>query len=184
VILSYLVERSTITPIRVLIVDDSALIRQMLTEILIKDPEIKVVGTAPNALIARERIKALSPDVITLDIELPHMDGLSFLEKLMALHPLPVIMVSTLGRQSPTLALRAMELGAVDWVAKPALGIRRGMEALEEELIGKVKFAAATQPRSITTTRQASSFVREEPANDDIGRVVAIGACRRAHRVS
>ena len=163
-------------PTRVLIVDDSALIRQMLTEILITDPEIEVVGTAPNALIARERIKALSPDVITLDIEMPHMDGLSFLEKLMALHPLPVIMVSTLGRQGPTLALRAMELGAVDWVAKPTLGIRSGMEALAEELIGKVKIAAATRPRSTTATRQASSFVREEPANDDIGRVVAIGA--------
>jgi two-component system chemotaxis response regulator CheB len=163
-------------PIRVLIVDDSALIRQMLTEILIADPEIEVVGTAPNALIARDRIKALSPDVITLDIEMPHMDGLSFLEKLMALHPLPVIMVSTLGRQGPTLALRAMELGAVDWVAKPTLGIRSGMEALAEELIGKVKVAAATRPRSTTITRQVSSFVREEPVNDDIGRVVAIGA--------
>jgi two-component system chemotaxis response regulator CheB len=163
-------------PIRVLIVDDSALIRQMLTGILITDPEIEVVGTAPNALIARERIKALSPDVITLDIEMPHMDGLSFLEKLMALHPLPVIMVSTLGRQGPTLALRAMELGAIDWVAKPTLGIRSGMEALAEELIGKVKVAAATRPRSTTITRQVSSFVREEPVNDDIGRVVAIGA--------
>lgn len=163
-------------PIRVLIVDDSALIRQMLTEILIADPEIEVVGTAPNALVARDRIKALSPDVITLDIEMPHMDGLSFLEKLMALHPLPVIMVSTLGRQGPTLALRAMELGAIDWVAKPTLGIRSGMEALAEELIGKVKVAAATRPRSTTITRQVSSFVREEPVNDDIGRVVAIGA--------
>jgi two-component system chemotaxis response regulator CheB len=148
----------------------------MLTEILIADPEIEVVGTAPNALIARDRIKALSPDVITLDIEMPHMDGLSFLEKLMALHPLPVIMVSTLGRQGPTLALRAMELGAIDWVAKPTLGIRSGMEALAEELIGKVKVAAATRPRSTTITRQVSSFVREEPVNDDIGRVVAIGA--------
>jgi two-component system chemotaxis response regulator CheB len=163
-------------PIRVLIVDDSALIRQMLTEILIADPEIEVVGTAPNALVARDRIKALSPDVITLDIEMPHMDGLSFLEKLMAFHPLPVIMVSTLGRQGPTLALRAMELGAIDWVAKPTLGIRSGMEALAEELIGKVKVAAATRPRSTTITRQVSSFVREEPVNDDIGRVVAIGA--------
>jgi two-component system chemotaxis response regulator CheB len=163
-------------PIRVLIVDDSALIRQMLTEILTTDGEIEVVGTAPNALIARERIKALAPDVITLDIEMPHMDGLSFLEKLMALHPLPVIMVSTLGRQGPTMALRAMELGAVDWVAKPTMGIRSGMEALAAELIGKVKMAAATRPRSVTATRQLHAMPRVESSHDDIGRIVAIGA--------
>lgn len=135
-------------PIRVLIVDDSALIRQLLSEILSSDPEINVVGTAANALIARERIKVLAPDVITLDIEMPHMDGLSFLERLMALRPLPVVMVSTLGREGPNIALRAMGLGAVDWVAKPTLGIRSGMEALAAELIAKVKLAAATQPKS------------------------------------
>ncbi len=162
-------------PIRVLIVDDSALIRQMLTEILTSDAEIEVVGTAPDALVARERIKALSPDVITLDIEMPHMDGLSFLEKLMALHPLPVIMVSTLGRQGPSLALRAMELGAVDWIAKPTLGIRSGMEALASELIGKVKMAAATRPRSGGAPRLLPT-VRVEASDDDIGRIVAIGA--------
>ena len=104
--------------IRVLIVDDSALMRQMLTEILSADPAIEVVGTAPDPLVARERIKALSPDVLTLDIEMPVMDGLSFLEKLMALRPMPVVVVSTLTRKGADAAVRALELGAIDSVGK------------------------------------------------------------------
>lgn len=162
--------------IRVLIVDDSALIRQMLTEILSSDSEIEVVGAAQNALIAREKIKALMPDVITLDIEMPHMDGLSFLEKLMALHPLPVVMVSTLGRQGPAMPLRAMELGAVDWVAKPTLGIRSGMEAIAIELIGKVKLAAATRPRTASGIKQPQALPRMVDSDEEYGRIVAIGA--------
>ena len=115
-------------PIRVLVVDDSALIRQLLTELLQSDPAIEVVGTAPDPLIARERIKALNPDVLTLDIEMPRMDGLSFLEKLMALRPMPVVVVSTLSQKGADAAVRALELGAVDCVAKPLLDIRQGVD--------------------------------------------------------
>src|SRR5262249_35172250 len=96
--------------IRVLIVDDSALVRQLLTEILNSDPDITVVGTAPDPLIAREKIKALNPDVITLDIEMPRMNGIDFLEKLMRLRPMPVVMISTLTREGADSTLRALEL--------------------------------------------------------------------------
>ncbi|TPG32067.1 response regulator [Roseomonas nepalensis] len=99
-------------PIKVLVVDDSALIRQLLTELLGRDPGIEVVGTAPDPIIARERIKALSPDVLTLDIEMPRMDGLSFLRRLMALRPMPVVVVSTLTQKGTDAAVQAMELGA------------------------------------------------------------------------
>ena len=101
-------------PIKVLVIDDSALIRRLLTDILSADPAIEVVGTAPDPIIARERIRTLQPDVLTLDIEMPKMDGLTFLERLMALKPMPVLVVSTLTQKNTDAALRAMELGAVD----------------------------------------------------------------------
>src|SRR5213078_1394121 len=107
------------SPVRVLIVDDSAVMRQLLSALLAEDPEIEVVGTAPDPLVARERIKALNPDVLTLDVEMPHMDGVSFLRKIMTLRPMPVVMVSTLTQAGAEVTLEALEVGAVDFVAKP-----------------------------------------------------------------
>ena len=101
--------------IRVLIVDDSALMRQALTKLLQRDPQIEVVGSAADPFIARDKIKALNPDVLTLDVEMPRMDGLTFLEKLMQAHPMPVVMVSSLTEAGCETTLRALELGAVDF---------------------------------------------------------------------
>jgi two-component system chemotaxis response regulator CheB len=133
------------TPVRVLIVDDSALIRKLLTMLLSSDPDIEVVGAAPDPVAAREMIKALNPDVVTLDIEMPHMDGLSFLEKIMTLRPMPVIMISTLTQANSDVTIRALELGAVDFVAKPTTNIAETMEALGSELRAKVKAAAVAR---------------------------------------
>ncbi|WHZ30367.1 MAG: Chemotaxis response regulator protein-glutamate methylesterase CheB [Nitrospira sp.] len=128
--------------IRVLTVDDSALMRQVLATLLMKDPDIEVVGSAPDPYIAREKIKALNPDVLTLDVEMPKMDGLTFLEKLMRGHPMPVVMVSSLTEAGCQTTLRALELGAVDFIAKPKIDLREGMEELAQDLIAKVKAAA------------------------------------------
>ncbi|TLU72453.1 protein-glutamate methylesterase/protein-glutamine glutaminase [Lichenicoccus roseus] len=161
--------------IRVLIVDDSALMRQLMTEMLASDPGIEVVGTAGDPYIAREKIKLLAPDVLTLDIEMPRMDGLSFLERLMALRPMPVVVVSTLTQRGTDIALHALELGAVDVVAKPTLGVRDGLLLLREELLTKVKAAAQARPRarSEPATRLRP---RVDPLLSAAGRIVAVGA--------
>ncbi len=132
-------------PIKVLIVDDSALIRSVLTEIINKEPDMEVVGTAPDPLVAREKIKALNPDVLTLDVEMPKMDGLVFLERLMRLRPMPVVMVSSLTEKSSAITLNALELGAFDFVTKPKIDIRNGMEEYAEELTGKIRAASKGQ---------------------------------------
>ncbi len=134
--------------IRVLVVDDSALMRQMLSSVLGADPAIEVVGTAPDPLVAREKIKALNPDVLTLDVEMPRMDGLAFLEKLMTLRPMPVVMVSSLTEHGTEVALRAMELGAVDVFCKPG-DAQGGLLAHGGELIEKVKAAAVARIRPL-----------------------------------
>lgn len=134
--------------IRVLTVDDSALMRQVLATLLSKDPEIEVVGSAPDPYIAREKIKSLNPDVITLDVEMPKMDGLTFLEKLMHGHPMPVVMVSSLTEAGCQTTLRALELGAVDFITKPKIDLREGMEEVAQDLISKVKAAAQAKVRS------------------------------------
>ena len=128
--------------IKVLIVDDSALIRSVLTEIINKQPDMQVVGTAPDPLVAREKIKALNPDVLTLDVEMPKMDGLVFLERLMRLRPMPVVMVSSLTEKSSSITLHALELGAFDFVTKPKLDIRNGLAEYAEELTDKIRGAA------------------------------------------
>lgn len=136
-------------PIRVVCVDDSALMRKLLSSILDRDPGIEVVGTAPDPLVARERIKKLDPDVITLDVEMPKMDGISFLEKLMRLRPTPVVMVSTLTEKGAQVSLRALELGAVDVVAKPKENLGDTLPEVAEELITKVKTAALAKIRPL-----------------------------------
>lgn len=134
--------------IKALIIDDSAVMRQVLTTVLNQDPEIHVVGAAANPLIAREKIKTLKPDVLTLDIEMPGMDGLTFLEKLMRLHPLPVVMVSSHTEKGAMATLRALDLGAVDFVAKPQGGVREGLSMdLMEEIRAKVRAAAGAHVR-------------------------------------
>ena len=128
--------------IKVLIVDDSALIRQMLTAMLSKDPAIEVVGAAPDPLTARTMIKQLNPDVLTLDIEMPRMDGIAFLEKIITLRPMPVVMISSLTQEGADIAMQALEMGAVDYIAKPTSDLRLGLEAKGAEIISKVKTAA------------------------------------------
>lgn len=132
---------------KVLIVDDSAVVRQLLSEILAADPEIEVVGTASDPYVAREKIKLLKPDVLTLDVEMPRMDGLMFLHNLMRLHPIPVVMISSLTQRGADTTLQALALGAVDFVSKPTLDVQRGLRGFAEEIITKVKMAARARVR-------------------------------------
>lgn len=136
--------------ISVIVIDDSALIRQLLTDILNGAPDIEVVAQAPDALIARDLIKKHNPQVITLDVEMPHMDGLTFLEKMMSLRPMPVIMVSTLTAKGAEATLRALELGAVDYVTKPQTDLHKSLGALTEEIRNKVRIASRARVRPLT----------------------------------
>jgi two-component system, chemotaxis family, protein-glutamate methylesterase/glutaminase len=148
------------SPIRVLIVDDSAMIRQLLTMLLSADPEIEVVGTAPDPYAARDAIKALNPDVVTLDVEMPRMDGLSFLRKIMELRPLPVVMISTLTQANADVTIKALEIGAVDFVAKPRNDVEGALEAHGDELRTKVKAAARARIRARPARSEAPAPVR------------------------
>jgi two-component system chemotaxis response regulator CheB len=132
---------------RVLIIDDSALVRSMLTEIIGRQADLEVVGAAPDPLIAREMIRALNPDVLTLDVEMPKMDGLDFLERLMRLRPMPVVMVSTLTERGAETTIRALELGAIDFVAKPRLGIAAGLQELGRDMCEKIRVASRARMR-------------------------------------
>jgi len=135
--------------IKVLVVDDSALIRQLLTSILNQEPGIEVVGAAADPYMARDKIKQLNPDVLTLDVEMPRMDGVTFLGNLMRLRPMPVVMVSSLTEQGADVTLRALELGAVDFVSKPKIDVAGQLPEYAEEIIGKVKTAARAQIRAL-----------------------------------
>ena len=128
--------------IKVLCVDDSALIRSLMTEIINSQPDMTVVATAPDPLVARDLIKQLNLDVLTLDVEMPRMDGLDFLEKLMRLRPMPVLMVSSLTERGSEITLRALELGAVDFVTKPKLGIREGLLEYTDLIADKIRAAS------------------------------------------
>jgi two-component system, chemotaxis family, protein-glutamate methylesterase/glutaminase len=136
-----------VSKIRVLVVDDSALMRKLLTDILSADPAIEVVGTATDAMMAWQKIQALHPDAITLDVEMPKMDGLTFLEKLMRARPTPVVMISTLTERGAQTTLRALELGAVDFVAKPKIDVSQGTVHLAQQIADKVKAAARARLR-------------------------------------
>jgi len=163
---------------RVLICDDSAVMRQLLTEILSHDPEIEVVGVAADPMVARDKIKALNPDVLTLDVEMPRMDGLSFLEKLMRARPMPVVMVSSLTERGAATTLRAIELGAVDFVTKPKIDMRTGTLDLADEIVQKVKAAARARVRvpapggvsRATATLHAGALIKSTH------KVIAVGA--------
>jgi len=139
--------------IRVLIVDDSALVRQILTEILSADREIEVVGVASDAHVARERIKSLNPDVITLDVEMPKMDGVTFLRNLMRLRPMPVVMVSSLTEHGADVTLDALSLGAVDYLPKPKIDLAATLKDYGDLLVEKVKMAARARVRALDPQR-------------------------------
>lgn len=164
--------------IRVLIVDDSALMRDMLVSVLARDPQIEVVGTAADPFAAREAIKRLNPDVLTLDVEMPGMNGISFLEKLMALRPMPVVMVSTLTQAGAFTTLRALEIGAVEVVGKPARPT--DLEKISTELIDKIKVAAnanISARRIVPEIVQAKIAAPPQPVGcSRTGSVIGIGA--------
>lgn len=148
---------------RVLIVDDSALIRQMLTEILGADPSIEVVGTSPDPYAAREKIKTLNPDVLTLDVEMPRMDGITFLRNLMRLRPMPVVMISSLTGKGADITLQALELGAVDFVSKPKLDVSHGMREYAEDIRAKVRMAARVPVRALERMARAPVAIEATP---------------------
>jgi two-component system chemotaxis response regulator CheB len=165
---NYSADNSSNKKIRVLIVDDSALVRQLLSEILSQDRMIEVVGVAQDPFIAREKIKQLNPDVITLDVEMPKMDGVTFLRNLMRLHPMPVVMVSTLTQQGADVTLEALELGAVDFVTKPNIDLKERLKEYADELIGKVKTAAGARVRSKSDRELAKIPVEAKHSADSV----------------
>lgn len=166
--------------IRVLVVDDSALIRNVVSEILSSDPAIEVVGTAVDPFDAREKIKTLQPDVLTLDVEMPRMDGITFLRNLMRLRPMPVIMLSTLTTQGADITLEALEIGAVDFVAKPRTDQTNGLERFQDLIIEKVKIAASSQAQMqrVKAQRLNRSTSQRLVASGNVAekRLIAIGA--------
>jgi two-component system chemotaxis response regulator CheB len=165
---------------RVVVVDDSALIRRVLTEIINSQPDMEVVAQAPDPLVAREQIRALNPDVITLDVEMPKMDGLAFLEKLMRLKPTPVVMVSTLTERGSETTLRALELGAVDFVSKPRIDIVHGMQEYATEITDKIRAAAIARVRKLAAPALADGTVGAPAARPASGwsteKLIMVGA--------
>jgi len=141
---------------KVVVVDDSALVRSLLTEIINRQPDMECVGAASDPFVAREMIRALNPDVITLDVEMPRMDGLDFLSKLMRLRPMPVVMVSTLTERGAEVTLRALELGAIDFVAKPKIGVADGLKLLAQDITDKVRIASKAQLRRLVAPSVAA----------------------------
>jgi two-component system chemotaxis response regulator CheB len=172
--------------IRVLIVDDSALVRRILSELMSSDPAIEVVGVANDAFMAREKIKALSPDVLTLDVEMPKMDGVTFLRNLMRLRPMPVVMVSSLTEHGAEITLEALSVGAVDYLPKPRIDLAATLSNYRDELIGKIRMAAKARVRryeerapivatpSLTTDAVLAPGVASRLRTTD--RIIAIGA--------
>lgn len=159
--------------------DDSALVRSLLTEILNKQPDMECVGAANDPLIARDMIRELDPDVITLDIEMPKMDGLEFLSRLMRLRPMPVVMISTLTERGAEVTMRALELGAVDFVAKPRIGLVDGIKDLAAGIVEKVRIASRIHiKRAIAPANRDTSPPVKTPALGRISteKLICIGA--------
>jgi len=163
--------------IRVLVVDDSAVVRKIFSEELERDPGVEVVGTAPDPFVAREKIALVKPDVVTLDLEMPRMDGLTFLRKLMRFHPLPVIIVSSLTPAGGEMALEAVEAGAVDVMCKP--GAAYSVTDMSVDLIDKIKAAARVEVRQVdgsATRKTVAPAARHGALRRTTNKVVAIGA--------
>jgi len=166
--------------IRVLVVDDSALVRELLTAGLAKDPELEVVGSAANPFIARDKIIELRPDVLTLDVEMPRMDGVDFLRRLMPQYPIPVIMVSALTQRGAQITLEALEAGAIDFVTKPSTDVARGLNQMLADLRQKVTMAAqvdlsAWKRRAVKREKPGPVLVRTA-LSESTDKVIAIGA--------
>ena len=170
------------TKIRVLVVDDSALVRSLLAEIINRQPDMQCVGAAPDPFVAREMIRDLNPDVLTLDVEMPRMDGIDFLSRLMRLRPMPVVMVSTLTEHGAEVTMRALELGAIDFVAKPKIGVADGLRLLAEDITEKVRIAAKARIRKPPTNEAGTRATAQPPvAPAAVGRlstekIIFIGA--------
>jgi two-component system chemotaxis response regulator CheB len=161
--------------IKVLCVDDSALVRGLMSQIINSHADMEVVAAAPDPLVARDLIKQHNPDVLTLDVEMPRMDGLDFLERLMRLRPMPVVMISSLTERNSEITIRALELGAVDFVTKPRLGLREGLMGYSELIAEKIRAAAQAQPRP--ARRAADCEVkRMSPVLVSTEKIIAIGA--------
>jgi len=160
---------------RVVVVDDSALVRSLLKEIIDRQRDMECVGTASDPFVAREMIRNTSPDVITLDVEMPRMDGIDFLGKLMRLRPMPVVMVSTLTERGAEVTLRALELGAVDFVAKPKIGLADGMRQLAEDITDKIRIAARSQVKRSTVPAAGGA----SPARGEAAAPAAVSAVGR-----
>ena len=141
--------------IKVLIIDDSAMVRQILAKGLGEDPNIEIVGTASDVYIARDLIIKLRPDVLTLDVEMPRMDGVEFLRRLMPQYPIPVVMVSSLTQKGKQITLDALEAGAIDYVSKPTADVARGLESMIMELRTKVQIASTANVAHWKSRRSA-----------------------------
>ncbi|SFU28794.1 protein-glutamate methylesterase/protein-glutamine glutaminase [Xenorhabdus koppenhoeferi] len=161
--------------ITVLCVDDSALMRQIMREIINSHPDMEVVDCAPDPFVARDLIKKYNPQVLTLDVEMPRMDGIDFLEKLMRLRPMPVVMVSSLTAKGSEITLKALELGAVDFVTKPQLGIREGMLAYSELIAEKIRAAAQAKVSSVTSVSEVAVPLNFKPLLSS-EKLIAVGA--------
>lgn len=162
--------------IKVLIIDDSAVMRCLLTEILNEAPDIEVVGASPDPIIALPKIQNLRPDVITLDVEMPRMDGLTFLGELMRTNPLPVIMISALTEKGCDVTLRALELGAVDYVQKPALDLKEGIRSIAEEIHRKVRIASRARVRITGKIQRPKGKEVSKDTFTTTDKIIAIGA--------
>jgi len=169
--------------IRVLVVDDSALVRQILCDVLNGDPAIEVVGTAGDAHIARDKIKKYNPDVLTLDVEMPKMDGLTFLSNLMRLRPMPVVMVSSLTERGADITLDALAMGAVDYLPKPRVDIAATLQDYGDELIAKIKTAAGANVRALDSRRVATLHSRSAAGTAATGEVEKPRAMRTTDRI-
>ncbi|MDJ0738221.1 MAG: chemotaxis response regulator protein-glutamate methylesterase [Gammaproteobacteria bacterium] len=170
--------------IRLLIVDDSALVRQVLTQIFAATRDIEVVGVAADPYVARDKIKQLNPDVLTLDVEMPRMDGVTFLGNLMRLRPMPVVMVSTLTEQGADVTLRALELGAIDFVAKPKLDVAEGLKTYADEIVGKVRIAARSRVRAIDRRTSVARTGTDSVTKHSADAVIRPTAPRRHFRTT
>ena len=173
--------------VKVLIIDDSALVRKLLAEMLNSERGIEVVGSAADPYIAREKIKELQPDVLTLDVEMPRMDGLTFLQNLMRLYPMPVVMVSSLTEKGADVTLRALETGAIDFITKPKIDLAEGLGEYKYDLIEKIKTAAGVSKTALLTRSSSLSVPKRHTADAVIekkmprhyrttDRLIAVGA--------